>query len=319
MASILILSTEGMRRCADDMAQHLQAKGVDAQHYALNEQRFSDGELWEQAPVSVRTRCVYLLADLYWPDPNNGLMRAFIALDMLKRASVQELHLVVPYLPYGRQDRKDKPRVPISSKLVADLFSAAGPIASVITFDMHADQEEACWNVPVDHLRGDLLLAQHFLQRFSDRLDDLIVIAPDAGSAKRAQRFATRLHGAPLAIIDKRRSAPGVSSVAHFVGPERLDGKLAVLLDDMCASGGTLAEAAKVLYGRGAAGVYAALTHGLFTDGAEARLAQAGIEVAVLRTISAHARLHGTAPAHYLLAYRYVSCRRHRPKLHAKR
>lgn len=285
MYPITLLSTNGMHELTAKICAALNVRGLHCEHHQLNEQTFPDGEAWLQSPVSIRNHDVYLVHDMRWPDVNNALMQFTIAVDMLKRASVERIHAVLPYLPYMRQDRKDKGRVPISAKRIAELIEHNGMVRHVITFDLHADQEEGFFDWAVDHLRGEILLARHFNEMLGERVRDALVVAPDVGASKRAQRFAKRIHNAELAIIDKRRDGPGQNEVVNFIGPQRIDGRVAILFDDMCDSGGTLAKAAELLYARGASKVFAAVSHGLFNNGAEERLCRAGVDTVVLETV----------------------------------
>jgi ribose-phosphate pyrophosphokinase len=142
MYLITLLSTNGMHELTANICSALNTRGLCCEHHALREETFPDGEAWSQAPVSVRNHEVYLVHDMRWPDVNNAIMQFTIAVDMLKRASVERIHAVLPYLPYMRQDRKDKGRVPISAKRLAEIIEHNGVVQHVITFDLHADQEE---------------------------------------------------------------------------------------------------------------------------------------------------------------------------------
>ena len=168
--------------------------------------------------------------------------------------------------------------------MIARMIEQGGAVRHTMTFDLHADQEQGFFAGPVDVLRSDTLFTQHY-QRVCDDMRRVIVVAPDVGASKRAQRFAQRLN-VPLAIIDKRRSGPGTTSILHFLGPERLDGMTAILFDDICDSGGTLIEASRTLYQRGASEVHAAVAFALCTGHAEQRLRDAAIRLVTLDTIA---------------------------------
>ncbi len=300
MQHITLLSTNTMHALAHDICVQLGLLGIACEHQKFYEVSFPDQEVWAQAPTSVRNRDVYLIHSLRWPDPNTALIEYGLIVDLLKRASVGNIHAVLPYLPYMRQDRKDKGRVPISARYIAELIEHRGAVRHTITFDLHADQEQGFFDWAVDVLRGDVLLAAHYHTLLGQDVRHTIVVAPDVGASKRAQRFARRLNDAPLAIIDKRRNGPGDTSITHFIGPPRLDGMHAILFDDLCDSGGTLATAAELLYTRGASSVHAAVTHGLLTNQAEERLSAARVQLALLETIP---RTTGYKEAHLNITF----------------
>ena len=185
---------------------------------------------------------------------NDNLMQLLIMIDALKRASAKRITAVVPYYGYGRQDRKVKPRVPITAKLVADLITTAGA-DRVISVDLHAGQIQGYFNIPVDNLFAAPLLLKYIQCNFND---DLVIVSPDAGGVERARAFAKRLQ-ASLAIIDKRRDAPNVSEAMNIIGD--VDGKTAIILDDMVDTAGTLTQGASALKNRGADKVFACCTH----------------------------------------------------------
>lgn len=217
-------------------------------------------------------------------------------IDALKRASVGSIHAVLPYLPYMRQDRKDKSRVPISASVIARKIEQHGVVRHTVTFDLHADQEQGFFEWSVDVMRSDVLIAAHFKTLLDAARGNVIVVAPDVGASVRARRFAQRLYNAPLAIIDKRRNGPGKSEVLHFIGPDRIDGMIAILYDDICDSGGTLIEASRAVYERGASEVHAAVTYALCTRGAEQRLIDADIRLVALDTIARSAEYKAANP-----------------------
>jgi ribose-phosphate pyrophosphokinase len=282
---IVILSGEHMHQLGESMSAQLTKRGVTNEHQPLHEETFPDGEVCPRALRSVRNKDVYMLLNLRWPDPNTALMRYALTVDMLRRASAGRIHAVLPYLPYMRQDRKDKGRSPISARYVAEMLEHNGDVQHIVTFDLHADQEEGFFNWSIDHLRGELLFAEYYATLLRENSTNVLVVAPDVGASKRAQRFAKRLNNAPLAIIDKRRSGPGQNEIVNFIGPESLHNMRVILFDDMCDSGGTLVKAAEMLYSRGATQVHAAVTHGLFNNNAEERLKNARISIATLGTI----------------------------------
>jgi len=213
---------------------------------------FSDGEIHVEIDESVRGMDVFVIQSISSP-VNNNLMELLILIDALKRASAERITAVMPYYGYGRQDRKVLPRAPISAKLVADLITTAGA-SRILTVDLHAGQIQGFFNIPVDHLFAAPVLLSYLKQL----KNDLVIVSPDAGGVERARAYAKRLD-ASLAIIDKRRESPNVSQVMNIIGD--VSGMIAILVDDLVDTGGTLARAAYALVENGAKGVYACCTH----------------------------------------------------------
>ena len=210
---------------------------------------------------------------------NNNLMELLIMLDALKRASAGSITAVVPYYGYGRQDRKVAPRSPISAKLVADLIATAGA-SRVLCMDLHAGQIQGFFNIPVDNLFAAPILLKYIRDKFTD---DLVVVSPDAGGVERARAFAKRLD-VSLAIIDKRRPAPNVSEVMNVIGD--IEGKTAIMLDDMIDTAGTMTQGANALMKFGAKEVYACCTHGVLSGPAIERINASTIkELVITNTI----------------------------------
>lgn len=242
---------------------------------------FSDGEISVNIYETVRGSDVFIIQSTSYP-VNNNLMELLIMIDAFKRASASRITAVIPYFGYARQDRKSKARDPISAKLVADLIEAAGA-DRVLTMDLHAAQIQGFFNIPVDHLRGGTLLAQHYLEKFPNR-EDVVVVSPDLGSVTRARDFASKLD-VPIAIIDKRRPKPNVSEVMNIIGD--IKDKRVILLDDMIDTAGTITNGAKALAERGAKEVYACCTHGVLSGPAIERIADCPIkELLTLDTIA---------------------------------
>ncbi len=226
---------------------------------------FSDGEICVEIEESVRGWDVFVVQPTC-PPVNDHLMELLVMMDALKRASANSISAVIPYYGYARQDRKVSPRVPITSKLVADLITVAGA-DRVLTVDLHAGQIQGFFDIPVDNLYATPVLLEEFRKRF--RSDELVVVSPDAGGVERARAFAKRLD-AGLAIIDKRREKANVSEVMHIIGDVR--GRCALLLDDMVDTAGTLTNAAQALKDNGAREVYAAATHAVLSGPAVERI-----------------------------------------------
>ncbi|MGC8739466.1 MAG: ribose-phosphate pyrophosphokinase [Candidatus Hydrogenedens sp.] len=216
--------------------------------------RFSDGEVHVQICEHVRGRDIFLVNSTC-PPVNDHLMELLIMIDAVRRASADRITAVIPYFGYARQDRKDKGRVPITAKLVANLITAAGA-NRVLTVDLHCGQIQGFFDIPLDHLRGDVVFVEEFAKR--KYKDDYVVVSPDMGSVARAREFASRL-GLPLAIVDKRRPKENQSEVMNIIG--EIEGYHAILFDDMVDTAGTLVKAAFALKEQGALSVCACATH----------------------------------------------------------
>jgi ribose-phosphate pyrophosphokinase len=239
--------------------------------------RFSDGEVMVEIGENVRGRDVYLIQSTCAPT-NDNLMELLIMMDALKRASADTITVVIPYYGYARQDRKAAPRTPITSKLVADLVTTAGA-DRVVTIDLHAGQIQGFFNIPVDNLYAAPVILEHLRQRFAGEMDRLVMVSPDAGGTERARAFAKRL-GCTLAVIDKRRTAPNVAEIMHLIGDVK--DKVAIILDDMIDTAGTLTQAAAALKAHGAQTIYAAATHGVLSGPAIERINNSVIEKVVI-------------------------------------
>jgi ribose-phosphate pyrophosphokinase len=236
---------------------------------------FSDGEIMIEITENVRGRDVYVIQSTCAPT-NNNLMELLIMTDALKRASAATITAVIPYYGYARQDRKAAPRTPITAKLVADLITTAG-VDRVVTIDLHAGQIQGFFNIPVDNLYAAPVILDYLKNRFDG--EEVVMVSPDAGGTERARAFAKRL-GCTLAVIDKRRTGPNVAEVMHLIGDVR--GKIAIILDDMIDTAGTLTQAAKALKENGAKAIYACATHGVLSGPAIERINNSDIEEIVL-------------------------------------
>ncbi len=231
---------------------------------------FADGEIMVEIGENVRGRDVFVLQSTSTP-VNHNLMELLIIIDALKRASAWRINVVLPYYGYARQDRKVAPRVPISAKLVADLITVAGG-HRVISLDLHANQIQGFFNIPVDNLFAAPVMLGYIREYFKN---NLVIVSPDAGGVERARAFAKRLD-ASLAIIDKRREKGGLAKAMQVVGDVR--GRPAIILDDMVDTGGTLTEAATALSADGAASVNACCTHAVLSGRAVERIENSSIE-----------------------------------------
>jgi ribose-phosphate pyrophosphokinase len=235
---------------------------------------FSDGETFCQIEENVRGSDVFVVQPTCDP-VNQNLMELLIMLDSLKRSSASRVTAVLPYYGYARQDKKDKPRVPITAKLVADLISRAGA-DRVLTMDLHADQIQGFFDVPVDHL----FAAPVLLEAVRDlHIPDLVVVSPDAGGVERARAIAKRLE-AGLAIIDKRRTAPNTAEVMHLIGD--VEGCNALVVDDIIDTAGTLTKSVEALKNKGAHRVLAAGVHGILSGPALQRIADSPLEMVLI-------------------------------------
>ena len=252
-------------RLAEEVAQYLN---VDLGKSVL--ERFSDGEVHFYIDENVRSVDVFIIQSGSY-EANFHLMELFLMIDAFKRASAERITAVIPYYCYARQDWKDRPRVPISSRLVADLLEAAGA-NRVLTMDLHSPQIQGFFSIPVDNLQAAPVLAK-YIQTLD--LGDMTIVSPDAGGVGRARVFAKRL-GATLAIIDKRRPAPNVAQVLHVIG--EVERKDVVILDDMVDTGGTLIRSVEALKREGARKVYAACTHPVLSGTAVGKIEDSSLE-----------------------------------------
>lgn len=231
---------------------------------------FSDGEIAVEIDESVRGFDTFVMQST-GPPVNNNLMELLIMIDALRRASAERINAIIPYYGYARQDRKVAPRQPISAKLVANLIVVAGA-SRVLTIDLHAGQIQGFFDIPVDNLYASPIVLDYLRDKFKN---NLVLISPDAGGVERTRAFAKRLD-ASLAIIDKRRESANVAQVMHIVG--EVKGKIAVILDDMVDTAGTLTEAAKTLKKHGATAIYACCTHPVLSGDAIQRINDSPIE-----------------------------------------
>ena len=241
--------------------------------------RFNNGEVQAMINESVRGKDVFIVQPTCGPVVNDNVMELLIMADAFKRASANHIIAVIPFYGYARQDRKARGREPITAKLMADILQCAG-ITRVLTIDLHAAQIQGFFNIPLDHMPAAPVLADYIKQK---DLKDMIVVSPDLGGVSRARVFAERL-SCGLAIIDKRRPEPGVAEVMNLIGS--VEGKTAIMVDDMVDTAGSLTEGAKALKKFGAREVYACCTHPILTAPAISRIAASEItELVVTNTI----------------------------------
>ncbi len=259
MDKLTVISGNAHPELAKDICNYLKVKLSKALV-----SRFSEGEIRIQIDENVRGKDVFVIQPTC-PPPNETLMELLIMIDALKRASAQRITAVIPYFGYARQDRKDQPRVPITAKLVANLLTTAGA-NRILTMDLHAGQIQGFFDIPVDHLFAVGVFIDYLNGR---KIKDAVVVSPDVGSIKMARSYAKRL-SIPLAIIDKRRDSPEKTEVMHILG--EVEGKNAIIVDDLIATGSSLIEAVAALKKAKCKTIRAAITHGVLSGPAMQRL-----------------------------------------------
>lgn len=270
---ITVFSLSSSKKLAQDIASILGTKVGDCKVH-----HFADGEILCEIGESVRGKDVFIVQSTSNPVTEN-LMEILVLTDALKRASAREITAVIPYFGYARQDRKAKPRQPITSKLVADLLTTAG-VNRVVTVDLHAAQIQGFFDIPVDEMQALPLLIKYFRKK---KVQDLCVVSPDHGGATRARKMSEAFD-CPIAIIDKRRPRPNVAEVMGIIG--NVEGKNCILIDDMIDTAGTITAGVDMLKQKGAKDVYIACTHGVLSGPAIERLSTcAAKEVVITNTI----------------------------------
>lgn len=270
---ITVFSLSSSKKLAQDIASILGTKVGDCKVH-----HFADGEILCEIGESVRGKDVFIVQSTSNPVTEN-LMEILVLTDALKRASAREITAVIPYFGYARQDRKAKPRQPITSKLVADLLTTAG-VNRVVTVDLHAAQIQGFFDIPVDEMQALPLLIKYFRKK---KVQDLCVVSPDHGGATRARKMSEAFD-CPIAIIDKRRPKPNVAEVMGIIG--NVEGKNCILIDDMIDTAGTITAGVDMLKQKGAKDVYIACTHGVLSGPAIKRLSTcAAKEVVITNTI----------------------------------
>jgi len=268
-----VLTGTGNRALAQEIAEHL---GVELCKCTTS--RFADGEVFVRIDENVRGADVFIVQPTNPPAEN--VLELLLLIDAARRASAARVTVVIPYFGYARQDRKDQPRVAIGAKLMANMIEASGA-NRLLGLDFHAHQLQGMFDLPVDHLYAAPVLTAHYRKK---NLQDVVVVAPDVGSAKMARGFAKRLNGS-LAIIDKRRPAANVAEVVNVVG--EVEGRDCIIADDMIDTAGSVTEAARALKNLGARDIYVCATHALFSGPAVDRFKESAIkEVAVTNSIA---------------------------------
>ncbi|CAG37463.1 ribose-phosphate pyrophosphokinase [Desulfotalea psychrophila] len=262
---IKIFSGNAHPQLADEIAAHLGMQVSEA-----DVRKFSDGEIFVEIKKNVRGTDAFIVQPTCTP-VNDNLMELVLMVDALRRASARRITAVVPYYGYARQDRKSAPRVPISAKVVAEMFMAVG-VRRVLCMDLHAGQIQGFFNIPVDHLYAAPVLLKHIKKEFGE---DVVMVSPDAGGVERTRAFAKRLNTG-LAIIDKRRDRPNECEAMHVIGDVR--GKVAILMDDMADTAGTICNGAKTLLENGAKEVHACCTHPVLSGPAVERITNSDLK-----------------------------------------
>src|SRR5467141_3824915 len=266
---IKVFSGTAHRALAEEICQELSCDLGKA-----TAARFSDGEFNFQIEENVRGADVFIVQPTC-PPTDAYLMELLVMLDAFRRSSAERLTAVLPYYGYGRSDKKDRPRVPIAAKMVANLLTTAGA-DRIVTIDLHAAQIQGFFDIPVDHLYAAPVIIRYYQER---PLDDLTVVAPDTGGAERARAYAKRLD-AELAFCDKRRDKPNVAEVMNVVGD--VEGRSCLIVDDMCDTGGSLTKVARALKNAGAERIHACFTHAVLSGQAVKQLHASEIEEIII-------------------------------------
>lgn len=269
--NIIVFSLNSSEELAEQICEHLQLR-----RGRIQVNHFADGEIMVEPDESVRGKNVYLVQSTSYPVSEN-YMEVLIALDAFKRASAAEVTVVMPYFGYARQDRKARARQPITAKLMADLLQTAGA-DRVVTLDLHAPQIQGFFNIPIDDLTATSLFGQYYRQKHFDQ--DVVIVSPDHGGATRARKLSDVIPNSTIAIIDKRRTKPNVAESVNLIG--NVDGKIAIIVDDIVDTGGSLLGGVQMLYDRGAKEVYCACTHGILSKDACQRIDQSPIKELVI-------------------------------------
>ena len=259
---MLIFSGTANPRLSRRIADYLAVELGD-----LQVTRFPDAEISVKVLCDVRGADCFIVQPTCYPG-NDNLMELLIMTDCLRRSSARRITAVIPYFGYARQDRKDEGRTPITAKLVANMIERAG-VDRVLTLDLHAAQIQGFFDIPVDNLYAAPLFAMDLRHQFRDRMDEVIVVSPDVGGVARARELAKRVE-CGLAIVDKRRSQPGEVADMTVIG--EVEGRVCVIVDDICDTAGTLVKAADLLLSEGAREVHAYITHGVLSDPAVERI-----------------------------------------------
>lgn len=271
MKDTIIFSLSSSQELTEEICAHLQIE-----RSPVSIIQFSDGEILVEPEVSVRGKNVFIIQSTSRPVSEN-YMEVLIALDAMKRASAGEVTVVMPYYGYARQDRKARARQPITSKLMADLLQVAGA-DRVVTIDLHAPQIQGFFDIPIDDLSAVSIIGQYYRQKHFE--DQVVIVSPDHGGATRARKLSDVIPNSTIAIIDKRRTQPNVAEAVSLIGD--VQGKIAIIIDDIVDTGGSLVGGIEMLYERGAKDVYCACTHGILSGPALERIHKSPIRELVV-------------------------------------
>lgn len=271
MKDTIIFSLSSSQELTEEICAHLQIE-----RSPVSIIQFSDGEIMVEPEVSVRGKNVFIIQSTSRPVSEN-YMEVLIALDAMKRASAGEVTVVMPYYGYARQDRKARARQPITSKLMADLLQVAGA-DRVVTIDLHAPQIQGFFDIPIDDLSAVSIIGQYYRQKHFE--DQVVIVSPDHGGATRARKLSDVIPNSTIAIIDKRRTQPNVAEAISLIGD--VQGKIAIIIDDIVDTGGSLVGGIEMLYERGAKDVYCACTHGILSGPALERIHKSPIRELVV-------------------------------------
>lgn len=275
MENIIIFALSTNKILAEEICGHLN---LDLGRISVR--HFADGEILVEPDETVRGKDVFLIQSTSKP-VSESYMEVLIALDAFKRASANSVTVIMPYYGYARQDRKARARQPITAKLMADLLQTAGA-NRVVTIDLHASQIQGFFDIPIDDLTAVAMIGQYY--RKKNFTDEIVIVSPDHGGATRARRLSDTIPNSTIAIIDKRRTKPNVAEAMNLVGD--VDGKIAIVVDDMVDTAGSLMGGIDLLYERGAKEVYCACTHGILSGPAVERISNSRIkELLITNTI----------------------------------
>ncbi len=275
MENIIIFALSTNKILAEEICGHLN---LDLGRISVR--HFADGEILVEPDETVRGKDVFLIQSTSKP-VSESYMEVLIALDAFKRASANSVTVIMPYYGYARQDRKARARQPITAKLMADLLQTAGA-DRVVTIDLHASQIQGFFDIPIDDLTAVAMIGQYY--RKKNFTDEIVIVSPDHGGATRARRLSDTIPNSTIAIIDKRRTKPNVAEAMNLVGD--VDGKIAIVVDDMVDTAGSLMGGIDLLYERGAKEVYCACTHGILSGPAVERISNSRIkELLITNTI----------------------------------
>ncbi len=269
MHKMVVFSGNSNKKLAEKICRSLKVKLGKATVGS-----FSDGEIKVEIDENVRGKDVFLIQSTCMP-VNDNLVELMVMLDALRRASACRITAVIPYFGYARQDRKDQPRVPITAKLIANILTGAGA-KRILTLDLHAGQIQGFFDIPLDHLYAINVFVDYFKRK---KMKDLVIVSPDVGSIKMARAYAKRFK-AGLAIVDKRRNSPDATEVMHILG--EVKDKNVILVDDIIATGSSLAEAAKAIKKAGAKKIFAAISHGVLSGQAVKKIEASVIDSLVV-------------------------------------